>query len=77
MVVHAKSKVLTPEFLTRLRNRFPHVDESAVPHMVEDHGRLTQHLAERHDLTPLEAREELMDFLGLEQLTETVQATGT
>ncbi|WP_425100499.1 hypothetical protein [Tropicibacter sp. S64] len=72
-MVLPESNVLTPDFLARLQRRFPLVDESKLARLVEDHGGLSRHLAERHDLTVLEAREELQDFLGLERLSAQVR----
>ncbi|WGW02895.1 hypothetical protein [Tropicibacter oceani] len=55
-------------FLDRLRHRFPHVDPDLLADPVQDPAELTRHLAQQHDLTLLEASEELRDFLGLEDL---------
>ncbi|WP_136443489.1 hypothetical protein [Pacificoceanicola onchidii] len=65
---------LPQDFLSRFRTRFPHVDETVVPDLVENQQQLSQHLAERHDLTLLEAKEELLDFLWLERLTAQIAA---
>ncbi|MFZ7094141.1 hypothetical protein [Primorskyibacter sp. 2E233] len=55
-------------FLDRLQHRFPHVDPARLADPVSDPQTLSLHLAEQHDLTPMEASEELRDFLGLEDL---------
>ena len=55
-------------FLDRLQHRFPHVDAGALADPVRDPAELTRHLAQQHDLTLLEASEELHDFLGLADL---------
>ncbi|MFW2544523.1 hypothetical protein ACN2XU_17950 [Primorskyibacter sp. 2E107] len=68
-MVESEPQLLKPDVLARLRSRFPHLDESAVADFAPDQTRLSRHLAERHDLTMLEAHEELQDFLGLERLS--------
>ena len=54
--------------ITRLQNRFPHIDHAALQTPPQDTRHLTRHLAERHDLTLLEADEELRDWMFVEGL---------
>jgi len=57
------------QMIDRLKERFPEMrpgDFSAPP---RDSRALTQHLAETHDLTLFEAKEELHDFLYVEGLS--------
>ena len=56
----------------RLARRFPHADPKTLAHPPRDKGWLARHLAEAHDLTIFEAREELEDFLSVEDLARQV-----
>lgn len=52
----------------RIKTRFPHLDDSAMPFLKQDRGRFEAYLADRHNLTLDEAREEFEDFLYIETL---------
>jgi hypothetical protein len=54
-------------YLDRLKTRFPHIEEDALQ-AAEDLGGVVAHVAARHDLTPLEAHEEIADWLFVESL---------
>lgn len=54
--------------LERLRARFPRLDPAALGEPPRDSRVLTAHLAQAHDLTLEEAREELQDFMSVEDL---------
>ena len=54
--------------LHRLQQRFPHIDRSALNAPPPDTSHLARHLAESHDLTVLEAAEELRDWMFVEGL---------
>ena len=55
-------------WFTRIQSRFPNLEDSAMPFLKTDRQRFEAYLADRHDLTLTEAREELDDFLFVEQL---------
>ncbi len=52
----------------RLKSRFPYLDDCAVPFAKRDRARFEAYLAETHNLTLTEAREEIDDFLFIESL---------
>jgi len=54
-------------YIDQLKTRFPHVDETALG-TVLDRDHLIMHVARRHDLTHLEAHEEIEDWLFIENL---------
>ena len=47
----------------RLALRFPHIDDAALRAARTDRDALARHIAERHDLTLLEAERELDDWV--------------
>ena len=53
---------------SRIQERCPNLDDSAMPFVKSDRARFEAYLADRHDLTLSEAREELDDFLYVEAL---------
>lgn len=55
-------------WFARMKRRFPNLDDSAMPFLKADRQRFESYLADRHDLTMVEAREELDDFLMVENL---------
>ncbi|MEC3862111.1 hypothetical protein VK792_12525 [Mesobacterium sp. TK19101] len=61
------------QVVRRLHKRFPQIDSDVLdePPLLPQH--LTQHLAERHDLTLLEADEELRDWMFVEDLARQAQ----
>ena len=52
----------------RLQTRFPHLDDSAMPFSKLDRARFESYLAETHNLSLIEAHEEVNDFLYIESL---------
>ena len=52
----------------RIMNRFPNLDDGAIPFAKTNRERFEAYIADTHDLTLSEAREELNDFLFVEQL---------
>lgn len=52
----------------RIRQRFPHLDDSAMALLQSGRTQFEAHLAATHQLTPTEAREEFADFLFVEAL---------
>ncbi len=52
-----------PVAQARLETRFPLLDCDALPFPPDSITSLARRLAAKHDLTPLEAREELADWL--------------
>lgn len=56
----------------RIKARFPNVDETVLARPGIDRCRLEAHLAEAHNLTLTEAREEFADFLFVEELSQEV-----
>lgn len=60
------------DWFKRMQERFPHLDDSAMPFLKQDRGRFEAYLADTHDLTMDEAREELEDFLQVEALLREV-----
>ena len=53
---------------SRIMTRFPNLDDGAMPFAKTNRERFEAYLAGTHDLTLSEAREELDDFLFVEQL---------
>lgn len=53
--------------LNRLKARFPNIDETEM-YEFTDKTLIVDHVAARHDLTPVEAREEIDDWLFVESL---------
>jgi hypothetical protein len=62
--------------LARLEARFPLLNRDALNQPPEDLHGLSQHLAATHDLTPLEATEELADWLFVETLARQASEMG-
>lgn len=62
--------------LARLEARFPLLNRDSLPHPPESLSGLTRHLADTHDLTALEAREELTDWLFVESLARQASEFG-
>jgi len=56
------------EWFVRLKHRFPNIDDGAMPFAKVNRERFEAYIADRHDITLSEAREELHDFLFVEQL---------
>ncbi len=56
----------------RMKTRFPHLDDSAMDIGRQDRARFEAHLAQVHNLSPTEAREEIDDFLYIESLTREI-----
>lgn len=54
-------------FVDRLKTRFPHIDEDTL-HSAQDADTVITHVAHSHDLTRLEAHQELEDWLFVESL---------
>lgn len=54
--------------LRGLKDRFPHLDEKEIARCPPATQAIAEHLAQRHDLTPLEAEEELKDWLFVQSL---------
>lgn len=54
--------------LKRLKSRFPRIDESTLARKPVKPEVLAAHLAHQHDLTELEAAEELRDWAYLQSL---------
>ncbi|MEY8830775.1 hypothetical protein AB9K34_20575 [Sedimentitalea sp. XS_ASV28] len=52
----------------RLQNRFPNLDDGAMPFAKIDRGGFEAYLAETHNLSLTEAQEEIEDFLFVESL---------
>ena len=53
----------------RMKTRFPNLDDSAMPFVKQDRGRFEAYLADTHNLSMTEAREEVEDFMYVEALT--------
>ncbi|WP_353472262.1 hypothetical protein PVT71_13270 [Salipiger sp. H15] len=53
-----------------LAQRFPHVDADALRAERADHAEVARHIAERHDLTQLEAERELDDWVFAQGATQ-------
>jgi len=53
--------------ISRFKARFPHVDENELRH-ARDPEKLIDHVARRHDLTRLEALQEIDDWMFIEGL---------
>ncbi|WP_146345413.1 hypothetical protein [Falsiphaeobacter marinintestinus] len=63
---------------SRIKTRFPNLDDGSMPFLKQDRDRFEAHLAETHQLSLEEAREEFRDFLYIETLTrEAQQETAT
>ncbi len=58
----------------KLQSRFPHLDDGAMPFAKVDRGGFESYLAETHNLSLTEAREEIDDFLFVEALI--LESTG-
>lgn len=56
------------DWFARIKDRFPNLDDAAMPFAKTNRERFEAYLADTHDLTLTEAREELDDFLFIEQL---------
>ncbi len=56
------------EWFARIKDRFPNLDDGAMPFAKTNRERFEAYLADTHDLTLVEAREELDDFLFVENL---------
>lgn len=54
--------------LNQLKSRFPLIDKSAIGAPPKSPDILAAHLARQHDLTPLEAEEELRDWAFIQGL---------
>lgn len=54
--------------LSRLKSRFPLIDTREMSEPPSQHDIVTAHLARQHDLTPLEAEEELKDWAYIQSL---------
>ncbi len=52
----------------RVKDRFPHLDDTALSFVKHDRTRFEAYLADTHQLTLTEAREEFADFLFVEAL---------
>lgn len=52
----------------RLQSRFPNLDDGAMPFAKVDRNRFESYLAEAHNLSLTEAREEIDDFLFVQAL---------
>ncbi|MCJ7871968.1 hypothetical protein [Phaeobacter sp. J2-8] len=59
--------------LRHLKRRFPHIDETALSSPPIPPEAMAEHLARQHDLTDLEAEEELKDWIYIQSLAR--QAT--
>ena len=55
-------------WFARLKTRFPNLEDDSMPFLKTDRERFEAYVAEKHDLTLVEAREEVNDFLFVEQL---------
>lgn len=56
------------DVFSRIKGRFPNLDDGAMPFAKTDRSRFEAYLADTHDLTLTEAREELDDVLYVETL---------
>lgn len=56
--------------LSMIRSRFPHAGEDALHALHESHQKFADLMAQTHDLTLSEAREEVEDWLHLLRLSE-------
>lgn len=54
-----------PSAFTRLKSEFPYLEASSMPLVVRQRATFEAYLADRHDLTLLEAHDALDDFLML------------
>lgn len=52
----------------RMKTRFPNLDDASMPFLKLDRSRFEAYLAETHQMTLREAREEFQDFLYIETL---------
>ncbi|MGJ8605232.1 MAG: hypothetical protein ACSHXH_13995 [Marivita sp.] len=62
--------------LARLEARFPLLNKDTLAHPPESLTNLSEHLAITHDLTALEATEELADWLLIESLARQASEMG-
>lgn len=60
---------------SRIKTRFPNLDDGSMPFLKLDRDRFEAHLAETHELSLEEAREEFQDFLYIETLAREAQQT--
>ncbi|MCA0872892.1 hypothetical protein LCL97_18835 [Seohaeicola saemankumensis] len=56
----------------RMKLRFPHLDDGSMPFLKLDRDRFEAHLADTHQMTLDEARQEFEDFLYIETLAREV-----
>lgn len=61
----------------RMKTRFPNLDDASMPFLKLDRARFEAHLAQTHQMTLNEAREELADFLFIESLAQETAARET
>lgn len=54
--------------LSRLKSRFPLIDEAEIGEPPLEHEIVAHHVARQHDLTPREAEEELLDWALVQSL---------
>lgn len=54
--------------LRGLKTRFPRINEKEIARGPQQTSAIAAHLAKQHDLTPLEAEEELKDWLYVQSL---------
>lgn len=59
-------------WFTRMKARFPHIEDSAIEIARADRACFEAYLARVHNITTTEAREEIEDFLFFESLTREV-----
>lgn len=55
-------------WFSRMKSRFPQLEDSAMPFVKQDRGRFEAYLAGVHNLSIEEAREEIDDFMFVETL---------
>ncbi len=60
---------------SRIKTRFPNLDDGSMPFLKQDRGRFEAHLAATHQLSLEEAREEFRDFLYIETLARESERT--
>ncbi len=58
----------------RLKTRFPNLDDGSMPFLKLDRGRFEAYVAETHQLTIEEAKQEFEDFLYAESLARETTA---
>ncbi|OUS36073.1 hypothetical protein A9Q94_10755 [Rhodobacterales bacterium 56_14_T64] len=62
--------------LPRIQNRFPYLHPQLVPKLLHDRDAFVAHLAQTHQLTLTEAKEEVEDFFFVEGLLREVEVEG-